>query len=126
MPRRNPGECRLRPGRAPIYRCTVALPGLCWHSPGLHLDTTSDNQGVAVALPGSVWAPVELRCRPGCSRCHTGCSQCRAGCSRCRAGRCRSFPVHSGGIKHLNTFPLEPQLSPVHPGRPRWSPGSSR
>ncbi|KAH3827367.1 hypothetical protein DPMN_129303 [Dreissena polymorpha] len=70
-------------------------------------------------MPGSVWAPVELRCRPGCSR-------CRPGCSQCRAGRCRRLPVHPGGIKHFNTFPVEPRFSPVHPGRPRWSTGSSR
>ncbi|KAH3895117.1 hypothetical protein DPMN_019277 [Dreissena polymorpha] len=67
----------------------LAIPGLCRHSPGLHLGTTGDNRGVAVALPGSVWAPVEQRCRPGCSR-------CRPGCSRCRAGRCRSFTVTTG------------------------------
>ncbi|KAH3702440.1 hypothetical protein DPMN_077457 [Dreissena polymorpha] len=24
MPRRSPGECRWRPGMAPVYRCTVA------------------------------------------------------------------------------------------------------
>ncbi|KAH3818816.1 hypothetical protein DPMN_120542 [Dreissena polymorpha] len=36
------------------------------------------HQGVDVALPGSVWAPVELRCRSGCSRCRPGCSRCRA------------------------------------------------
>ncbi|KAH3753711.1 hypothetical protein DPMN_188354 [Dreissena polymorpha] len=62
----------------------LAIPGLCRHSPGLHLGTTGDNRGVAVALSMSIWAPVEQRCRPGCSR-------CRPGCSRFRAGRCRSF-----------------------------------
>ncbi|KAH3865437.1 hypothetical protein DPMN_028476 [Dreissena polymorpha] len=55
---RSPGECRWRPGMAPVHRCTVAISG-----------KTGDNRGVAVALRGSVWAPVELRCRPGCSRC---------------------------------------------------------
>ncbi|KAH3860920.1 hypothetical protein DPMN_023844 [Dreissena polymorpha] len=29
---------------------------------------TGLHRGVAVALPGSEWAPVELRCRPGASR----------------------------------------------------------
>ncbi|KAH3752664.1 hypothetical protein DPMN_187285 [Dreissena polymorpha] len=81
-PRRSTVECRWRPGRAPIYRCTVAITGLCRHSPGLHLGTTGDNRGIAVALPGPVWAPVVLEFRPGYSR-------CRPGCFRCRAGRCR-------------------------------------
>ncbi|KAH3813172.1 hypothetical protein DPMN_141624 [Dreissena polymorpha] len=57
MPSQSLGECRWRPGRAPVYRCTVAIPGLFRHSPGLHKGTTGDNRGVAVALPGSVWAP---------------------------------------------------------------------
>ncbi|KAH3828104.1 hypothetical protein DPMN_130055 [Dreissena polymorpha] len=65
--------------RAPVYLFYVAIKGLCRHSPGLH-------RGVAVALSGCVWAPVELRCRPGCSRLSFG-------CSRCHAGRCRSYPV---------------------------------
>ncbi|KAH3814295.1 hypothetical protein DPMN_142790 [Dreissena polymorpha] len=65
--------------RAPVYLCNVAIKRLCRHSPGLH-------QGVAVALLGCVWAPVELRCRPGCSRYSPG-------CSRCHAGRCRSYLV---------------------------------
>ncbi|KAH3839469.1 hypothetical protein DPMN_112900 [Dreissena polymorpha] len=64
--------------RAQVYLCYVAIKGLCRHSPGLH-------RGVAVALPGCVWAPLELRCRPGCSRCH--------------AGRCRSYPVTSGSSR---------------------------
>ncbi|KAH3849360.1 hypothetical protein DPMN_091759 [Dreissena polymorpha] len=55
--------------RAPVYLCNVAIKGLCRHSPGLH-------RGVAVALPGCVLAPVELRCRPGCSRYSPGCSRC--------------------------------------------------
>ncbi|KAH3818771.1 hypothetical protein DPMN_120497 [Dreissena polymorpha] len=108
MPRRSPRESRWRPGRAPVYRCTVALPGLCRHSPWLHRGTTGDNRGVAVALPVSVWAPVELRCRPGYSRCCPG-------WSRCRTGRCRSFPVTLGGIKHFNTFPVEPRFIPGSP-----------
>ncbi|KAH3843522.1 hypothetical protein DPMN_117041 [Dreissena polymorpha] len=65
--------------RATVYLCNVALKGLCRLSPGLHRD-------VAVALPGCVWASVELRCRPGCSKYSPG-------CSRCHAGRCRSYPV---------------------------------
>ncbi|KAH3897049.1 hypothetical protein DPMN_021233 [Dreissena polymorpha] len=84
-PRRSPAECRWRPGRAPVNSCTVAIPGLLRHSPGLH-------RGVAVDLPGSVRAPVELLCRPGCSRCRHGCSRCRAGC-------CRSFPVTPGSSR---------------------------
>jgi len=71
--------------RAPVYLCNVAIKGLCRHSPGLH-------RGVAVALPGCVWAPVELRCRPGCSRYSPG-------CSRCHAGRCRSYPVTPGSSR---------------------------
>ncbi|KAH3804023.1 hypothetical protein DPMN_132298 [Dreissena polymorpha] len=65
--------------RDPVYLCNVAIKGLCRHSPGLY-------RGVAVALPGCVWAPVELRCRPGCSRYSPG-------CSRCHTGRYRSYPV---------------------------------
>ncbi|KAH3882185.1 hypothetical protein DPMN_006117 [Dreissena polymorpha] len=71
--------------RAPVYLCNVAIKGLCRHSPGLH-------RGVVVALPGCFWAPVELRCRPGCSRCSPG-------CSRCHAGRCRSYPMTSGSSR---------------------------
>ncbi|KAH3725872.1 hypothetical protein DPMN_051725 [Dreissena polymorpha] len=70
----------------PMY---LAIPGLCRHSPRLHLGTRGDNRGVAVARPESVWAPVEQRCRPGCSR-------RRPGCSRCRADRCWSFTVTTG------------------------------
>ncbi|KAH3826077.1 hypothetical protein DPMN_127968 [Dreissena polymorpha] len=62
MPRRSPGECCCHPGRAPFYQCTVAILGLCRHSSGLHLGTTGHNWGVAVALPGSVWAQVEIQC----------------------------------------------------------------
>ncbi|KAH3698028.1 hypothetical protein DPMN_085543 [Dreissena polymorpha] len=91
MPGGSPGESRQRSCRAPVYRnstdthrgytgiipwqsyggapVNAALSGLCRHSPGLHRGKTGDNRGVAVALRGSVWAPVELRCRPGCSRC---------------------------------------------------------
>ncbi|KAH3804930.1 hypothetical protein DPMN_133223 [Dreissena polymorpha] len=65
----------------------LAIPGLCRISPGLHLGTTGDNRGVAVALPESVWATVEQRCRPGCSR--------------CRANRCRSFTVTTGSSRRL-------------------------
>ncbi|KAH3737644.1 hypothetical protein DPMN_044237 [Dreissena polymorpha] len=57
--------------RAPVYLCNVAIKRLCRHSQGLH-------RGVAVALLGYVWAPVELRCRPGCSRYSPGCSRCHA------------------------------------------------
>ncbi|KAH3696889.1 hypothetical protein DPMN_027204 [Dreissena polymorpha] len=71
--------------RAPVYLCNVAIKGLCRHSPGLH-------RGVVVALPGCFGAPVELRCRPGCSRCSPG-------CSRCHAGRCRSYPMTSGSSR---------------------------
>ncbi|KAH3852627.1 hypothetical protein DPMN_095140 [Dreissena polymorpha] len=85
----DPGECRWRPGKAQVYRCIVALPEVYRYSPGLHLGTTGDNRGVAVALPGFIWAPVQLRFRPGCSR-------LRPGCFRCRAGRCRSFTVTPG------------------------------
>ncbi|KAH3803981.1 hypothetical protein DPMN_132253 [Dreissena polymorpha] len=28
MPRRSPGECRWHSGRAPVFLCTVAIPGL--------------------------------------------------------------------------------------------------
>ncbi|KAH3892579.1 hypothetical protein DPMN_016698 [Dreissena polymorpha] len=84
MPMRSPGECRWRPGGAPVYRCTEAIPGHCRHSPGLHRGTTGDNRDVIEALTGYEWAPMELRYRPGCSR--------------CRAGRFRSFPVTPGGI----------------------------
>ncbi|KAH3878052.1 hypothetical protein DPMN_001933 [Dreissena polymorpha] len=48
----------------------------------LHRGNTGDNRGVAVALSGSLWAPVELRCRPGCYRCRPGCCRCRVGCYR--------------------------------------------
>ncbi|KAH3858405.1 hypothetical protein DPMN_101029 [Dreissena polymorpha] len=89
MPRRSPGEWRWRLGRVPVYFCTVAIPGLCGHSPRLH-------QGVAVALPGSVWALVELRCRPGCSRYRPCCFRYRPSCSWCLAGCCRSFPMTHG------------------------------
>ncbi|KAH3711846.1 hypothetical protein DPMN_071521 [Dreissena polymorpha] len=82
MPRKSPGECRWRHGRAPVYRCTVAKPGLCRHSSGLHRGITGDNRGVAEAPPGSVWVSVELRCRPACSWCRPGCCRCRAGSSR--------------------------------------------
>ncbi|KAH3706901.1 hypothetical protein DPMN_066292 [Dreissena polymorpha] len=34
MNRRSPGECRWRPGRAPVYLCTVAIPGLYRGSTG--------------------------------------------------------------------------------------------
>ncbi|KAH3877112.1 hypothetical protein DPMN_000969 [Dreissena polymorpha] len=71
--------------RAPVYLCNVALKGLCRHSTGLH-------RGVNVALPGCVWAPVELRYRPSCSRYSPG-------CSRCHAGRCRSYPVTPGSSR---------------------------
>ncbi|KAH3796603.1 hypothetical protein DPMN_150173 [Dreissena polymorpha] len=54
MQRRSPGECRWPPGRAPVYRCTIAIPGLCRHSTGIHLGTTGDNRGVAIALSGSL------------------------------------------------------------------------
>ncbi|KAH3717323.1 hypothetical protein DPMN_060106 [Dreissena polymorpha] len=78
----------------------------------MHRSYAGIHRGVAVALPGSVWAPVEVRCRPGCSRCH--------------AGRCRSFPVTPGGIKHFNTFPVEPRFIPVEhrfiPVEPRFIP----
>ncbi|KAH3828680.1 hypothetical protein DPMN_130662 [Dreissena polymorpha] len=109
----------------------LAITGLCRHSPGLHLRTTCDNRGVAVALPGFVWAPVEQRCRPGCSR-------CRPGCFRCRAVRCRSFTVTTGSsrrYKHFNTYPVERRApvvpgsspsSPVHPGRAPVHLGRSR
>ncbi|KAH3746663.1 hypothetical protein DPMN_181073 [Dreissena polymorpha] len=120
MPRLSTGECLWRPGRTPVYPCTVSIPGLCQHSPGLHRGTTGHNRGSAVALPGSVWAPVELRCHPGCGRCRPGCSQCCAGYS----GPSRWLPVYSGSIKHFNSFPVEPQLSPVHPGRALVHPGS--
>ncbi|KAH3892580.1 hypothetical protein DPMN_016699 [Dreissena polymorpha] len=63
MPRWSPGESWQRPGRAPVYRCTVAIPGLCRHSLGLHRGTTGDKRVVAVALTGYEWAPVGLRCR---------------------------------------------------------------
>ncbi|KAH3740550.1 hypothetical protein DPMN_047256 [Dreissena polymorpha] len=69
----------------------LAIPGLCRHSPGLHLGTTGDNRGVAVALSMSIWAPVEQRL--------SGCSRCRPGCSRFRAGRCRSFTVTTGSSR---------------------------
>ncbi|KAH3833264.1 hypothetical protein DPMN_106569 [Dreissena polymorpha] len=56
MPRRSPVEWRWRPGRAPIYRDSVGIHrGSTWAPP-------------AVALPGSLWAPVELRYRPACYR----------------------------------------------------------
>ncbi|KAH3713041.1 hypothetical protein DPMN_072805 [Dreissena polymorpha] len=57
-PKQTPAEIRQRPGAAlgnaggvPVYLCTLAILGLCRHSPGLHW-------GVAVARPGSVLAPV--------------------------------------------------------------------
>ncbi|KAH3691811.1 hypothetical protein DPMN_192342 [Dreissena polymorpha] len=65
--------------RDPVYLCNVAIKGLCRHSAGLY-------RGVAVALSDCVWAPVELRCRPGCSRYSPG-------CSRYHTGRSRSYPV---------------------------------
>ncbi|KAH3795380.1 hypothetical protein DPMN_148930 [Dreissena polymorpha] len=55
MPRRSPGECQWRPGRAPIYRCTVAIPGLCRHSPGLNMGTTGDNRPLPKLCRGLYW-----------------------------------------------------------------------
>ncbi|KAH3716261.1 hypothetical protein DPMN_058980 [Dreissena polymorpha] len=71
------------------------------------------------ALPGSVWVPVEVRCRPGSSRCRPGCSRCRAGCcdililSRWSPGFPRFIPVVLDGA------PVHPGRVPVHPGRSR-------
>ncbi|KAH3779810.1 hypothetical protein DPMN_157616 [Dreissena polymorpha] len=70
IPASYPGRATATPrfnhGGAPV---NAAISGLSRHSPGLHRGKTGDNRGVAVALRGSVRAPVELRCRPGCSRC---------------------------------------------------------
>ncbi|KAH3834892.1 hypothetical protein DPMN_108225 [Dreissena polymorpha] len=104
MPTRVPGKCRWRPGRAPVYRCTVAIPELCQNSPGHHRRQPMRCRSSAEVC----MRPVELRCRPGCSR-------CRSGCSRCCAGHCRSFPVTPGGIKHFDTFPVESRFIPIEP-----------
>ncbi|KAH3776537.1 hypothetical protein DPMN_178065 [Dreissena polymorpha] len=61
--------------RAPVYLFNVAIKELCRHSPRLH-------RGVAVTLPGCIWALVELRCRPGCSRYSPGCSRWHASPTR--------------------------------------------
>ncbi|KAH3876400.1 hypothetical protein DPMN_000240 [Dreissena polymorpha] len=44
---------------------TGILPAFTGAPPGLHRGNTGNNRGVAVALSGSVWSPVQLRCRPG-------------------------------------------------------------
>ncbi|KAH3892629.1 hypothetical protein DPMN_016751 [Dreissena polymorpha] len=74
--------------------------------PLLYRDSTGIHRGVAVALPGSVWAPLELRCRPGCSRCGPGCSR-----SSRRYSTFEYFPVGAP------VFPSSSRSSPVHPGR---------
>ncbi|KAH3718728.1 hypothetical protein DPMN_061534 [Dreissena polymorpha] len=72
--------------------------GTAWDQRGLHRDqsglhcqsagllmyrsysgTLSAFTRLPVALQGSIWAPLELRCCHGCSRCSLGCSQCHAG-----------------------------------------------
>ncbi|KAH3810647.1 hypothetical protein DPMN_139043 [Dreissena polymorpha] len=86
---------------------------------------TGTHRCVVVALPGSVWAPVELRCRPGCSR-------RRPGCSRCRAGRCRfpgGAPVYPGSPRSSPMEPLfilvETRFIPVDPGSRKGAPPAS-
>ncbi|KAH3702772.1 hypothetical protein DPMN_077799 [Dreissena polymorpha] len=118
-PRFNPGRRRYT-GTLPAF--TGVPPEHQRRQPG----------SVGVALPGSVWAPVELRRRDGCSR-------CRPGCSRCRAGRCRSLPVTPGSSRRYKTdlhlhggAPVVPgrlRFIPVYPVEPRFipvEPGSSR
>ncbi|KAH3752642.1 hypothetical protein DPMN_187263 [Dreissena polymorpha] len=90
MPMRSPGECRWRPGRAPVYRCTVAIPELCRQSPGHHRRhpmRCRSSTGVCMG-PGGTTVPSRLFPVPR-----------------------RSLPVLPGGIKHCNTFP-EPRSSP--------------
>ncbi|KAH3837198.1 hypothetical protein DPMN_110578 [Dreissena polymorpha] len=75
MPRRSPGECRWRPGRAPVYRCTVLIPGLCRHSPGHHRQQPVLFRSSAEVCmgPGKTMVPSRLFPVP------SGCSWCRAG-----------------------------------------------
>ncbi|KAH3689590.1 hypothetical protein DPMN_193704 [Dreissena polymorpha] len=68
MPVAVPAERRFT--NEPGY--TGTLPAFTRAPPGHH----RRHRGLAVALPGSVWASVEQRCRPGCSRCRPGCSRC--------------------------------------------------
>ncbi|KAH3796267.1 hypothetical protein DPMN_149835 [Dreissena polymorpha] len=100
----------------PMYHSyTGTLP----HSPGLLLGTIGDNRSVVVALPGSVWAPVGLRIRPGCSRYCPGCS-----------GAAPVLPVDSRFIPEvLNILILSrwspgcPRFIPVVPGEDPINPG---
>ncbi|KAH3891680.1 hypothetical protein DPMN_015785 [Dreissena polymorpha] len=87
MNRKSPertGNDRLGTGTTGMHR---EQPGQHRQSAGLlmyrsYTGTLSAFTRLAVALPGSVWAPLELRCRPDFSRCSPGCSQCHAGRSR--------------------------------------------
>ncbi|KAH3751246.1 hypothetical protein DPMN_185799 [Dreissena polymorpha] len=122
MPRWSPVECRCRPGRAPVYRCTVALQGLCQHIPGLHLGNTSDNRDVAGALPDNGLFPVPSRLfpvprrslpvLPGDSRFIPEELNILI-LSRWSPGRPRFIPVVPGGAPGHNG------RAPIHPGRSR-------
>ncbi|KAH3806200.1 hypothetical protein DPMN_134517 [Dreissena polymorpha] len=65
----------------------LAIPGLCRHSPGLHLGTTGDNRGVAVALLcrglfGPRWSNGAVRVVPGAVPVVPGAAPVDAGPSR--------------------------------------------
>ncbi|KAH3741126.1 hypothetical protein DPMN_047845 [Dreissena polymorpha] len=95
---------------------------------GNNRDCTGNNRDCTLAPPGPKHSPAELRKRP-VNRISDGAVPVVPGevpvVSRAKpviAGPSRSLLVHSRGIEHLNTFPVEPRLSPVKPGRCRSSP----
>ncbi|KAH3844192.1 hypothetical protein DPMN_086447 [Dreissena polymorpha] len=108
MTKRSPGEC-------------LAIPGLCLHSPGLHLGTTCDNRGVACSASGVCMGPGGATVSSGLFPVP----------SRLFPVPRRSMPVLHGNYRFipqvlniliLIRWSVEPQLSPVHPCRPRFIP----
>ncbi|KAH3689622.1 hypothetical protein DPMN_190872 [Dreissena polymorpha] len=138
MPRRSPDECRWRPGRAPVYLGTKAIPGLCRNSPGLDRRKPGccrSSDGVCIGpceatvpsrlcLVPSRLLPVprrSLTVLPGDSRFIPEVlnililSQWSPGCSR-------SSPVHLGRHRFI---PIQPQFIPVDPGSRTRAPPAS-
>ncbi|KAH3703957.1 hypothetical protein DPMN_079009 [Dreissena polymorpha] len=85
-------------------------------SAGIHRGNTGDRV-VAVALKGSVWAPVELRFRPGCH----GAVLVVAGAAPVVVGP--SLQYYPGGAP---VVPVRPRFIPVVPGGALVHPGRFR
>ncbi|KAH3729159.1 hypothetical protein DPMN_055123 [Dreissena polymorpha] len=138
MPRRSPGECRWRPGRAPVYLGTIDIPGLCRNSPGLHRQKPGrcrSSDGVCIGpcgatVPSRLFS-VQSRLLPVPRRSLTVLPDDSRSIpevlnilifSQWSPGYSRSSPVHLGRSRFI---PIQPQFIPVDPGSRTRAPPAS-